>query len=188
MLDTIFCAAVLVLYFAGVVLHPGKEEKNGFESLIVGAILLMILPGGFAAVYSFVGIPVNLASTAVSIFIMAAVLWARCILKRQLARCSWLMLDIISLVLVCMPVIWISINRFGIRLDLNYGDVDPARYMLYAMDIVNTEKVHGQFLTSFVNAMFIEFFSPFLMQVSYYRAMVLADIAVQSERKVVEAG
>lgn len=178
MLDTLLCAAALLLYFIGILKTPKKEEKNGFESLVIGTILLIILTGGFAAIYSFIGIPVNLASTAASVFLMAAVLWIRCIRQRQLAHGKWPVMDAVSLCVVCIPVILISINRFGITLDLTYADVDPARYMLYAMDIVNVEKVHGQFLTSYINAMFIEFFSPFLMQVSYYRAMVLSDIFI----------
>lgn len=177
MLSTIVCAITLIMYFAGVLMTPKRKKYNGFELLIIGTILLMIAVGIWAVGCNFVGIPVSLNSTAVIIAVIDVLLWVRCIRKKEVAHCEWKLLDAVSLFIVILPVVIVSIRRFGVELNLNYTtSLDPARYLQYAMSVVRSGQVYSEFMTDLVNALFIMFFQPFLPAISYYRAFVLADI------------
>lgn len=175
---TFFCTIAVALYFVGIVKTPHEKKENGFELVIIGSILLMIFCGVGAACYTLIGIPVSLLSTSFTIVFMDAVLWGRCFWKKILDRCYWPRKNGIALFIVIVPVIGIAIYCFGIQLNLNYGAVDPARYMQYATELLQTKRVSGEFMTTLLNATFIEFFQPFLPAVSYYRAVVLADIVI----------
>lgn len=178
MADTIMCAVALILYYGGVLKTPKRKKENGFELLCIGTILLIILSGIGAAVYQLTGMPVNLVSTSATILIADVIMWVRVWRKKQCSKNEWPVIDGISLLIVAGVVIACAVVCFGFTLDLNYGGVDPARYMMYATDIMATQKVSGEYMTDFVNAMFMLFFSPFLPKISYYRAMVCADIFI----------
>lgn len=176
MADTIMCAVALIVYYGGVLKTPKWKKENGYELLCIGTVLLIILTGIGAAVYQIVGIPINLVSTSVTILIMDVIMWARVWRQKRLAKNVWpLMEGVFLLVLICVVLVC-AIVCFGVTLDLNYGGVDPARYLTYASKILENQTISGEYMTNFVNAMFMLFFSPFLPKISYYRAMVCADI------------
>lgn len=178
MSDTIICTAVLILYYIGVLKTPKKRRENGFELLCIGTVLLIALTGIGAAVYTVAGIPVNLVSMSVSILLADVVMWARVWKQKQCTKNEWPLVDGISLMILLGVVLACAVKCFGFTLELNYAGMDPSRYMMYATDILANQRVSGEYMTDFVNAMFMLFFSPFLPKISYYRAMVCADIFI----------
>lgn len=178
MADTIMCAVALILYYSGVLKTPKRKKENGFELLGIGTVLLIILTGMGAAVYQIIGIPVNLVSTASTIFIADVVMWTRVWRQKQCGKNAWPVADGVSLLILIAVVAICAVVRYGFTLDLTYNNIDPARYMMYATNILASQTVSGEYMTDFVNAMFILFFSPFLPKISYYRAMVCADIFI----------
>lgn len=179
MIQSILCVILLAVYFAGFVLYPKhREGRNGFSLLLVGGMVLIFVTGAGAALFTFVKIPVNLATNNLCIFIADILVWIPAIRQRQIAKPVWPVWDAVSLLIILGFAGAMCVIKFGFSLDLTYGDVDPARYMKMAMDIVREQKVSGEFLTSFINAMFILLCKPFLLPVSYYRALVLSDILI----------
>lgn len=178
MADTIMCAVALILYYGGVLKTPKRNRENGYEVLCVGTVLLIILTGMGAALYQIAGVPVNLVSTSVTILAADVVMWARVWHQKQCGKNKWPIIDGVSLLILVAVVAICAVVRYGFMLDLTYNNIDPARYMMYATNILVNETVGGEYMTDFVNAMFIHFFSPFLPKISYYRAMVCADIFI----------
>lgn len=177
MIQSILCVILVAAYFAGFVLCPKQREgRNGFSLLMIGGMLLIFITGAAAAFFTLVNIPVNLATNNLCIFIVDMLLWIPVFRYRRTSHPVWPVWDAVSLLLIFGFVGLMCVIKFGFSMDLTYGDVDPARYMKMAMDIVREQEVSGQFLTSLINAMCILLCKPFLVPVSYYRGLVLSDI------------
>lgn len=178
MISTALCLIALIIYYVGIVILPREKRENGFEAIIIGTIMLISL-GGFAALlYTVLNIPVTLLSMAGFVGVLDICICGRIIYKKQTTKCVWPLIDGVSLLVLIILVMLAAAKCFGFNLRLNYVGIDSARYFQQAMDVLNQQKVSGEFLTDLLNAMFIAFFQPFLQPVSYYKGFVLADIFV----------
>ena len=85
--------------------------------------------------------------------------------------------DIAVLAVLAGIVIAVSLHMFTPYLRLSYINSDPANHFNDAMVIVK-QGVLGKhiYFSAFVNAMFIEIFSPILIVSKYYKAFILSDI------------
>lgn len=60
MIKTILYGLALIFYYIGITKRPQKKEKDLFETLIIGTILLIILTGMGTVVCTFTKIRVDL--------------------------------------------------------------------------------------------------------------------------------
>lgn len=178
MIGTALSFLALILYYIGILKTPRKEKENGFELLIVATVLMISLGGLAALVFTLVRIPVTLLSMSCFLLVMDAILWGRCIQKKEFSKCVWPRQDFICLLVLFAVVLFVAIKTFGIKLNLNYTGVDPVRYLTMALDLLERKTVKGEFLTDLVNGMFIAFLRPFLQPISYYKGLIAADIFV----------
>ena len=176
MIKTILYGLALILYYIGITKRPQKKEKDLFETLIIGTILLIILTGMGTVVCTFTKIRVDLWSIFGITLLLDIAVWLHVFRGKGVRKCQCSALDGISLIVVMIPVVVVSVICFGWKLDLNYGDVDPARYLMFANGMIESGRISGEFISTLINEVFILAFQPFLMKLSYYRAMILSDI------------
>ena len=164
MIKTILYGLALILYYIGITKRPQKKEKDLFETLIIGTILLIILTGMGTVVCTFTKIRVDLWSIFGITLLLDIAVWLHAFRGKGVRKCRCSALDGISLIVVMIPVIVVSVICFGWKLDLNYGDVDPARYMMFANGMIESGRISGEFISTLINEVFILAFQPFLMK------------------------
>lgn len=170
---------LIILFEISFVQNPRKQQENGCRLVVLGCMYLFILISAIAAIYTVVGIAVDLKNICISIAFVDAFLVGRIIKKKKVAELEWFKEDILSHLILIIAIIGISIWRFGIKLQLVYGDVDASRYMQGAMQILYDKKISGQYFTTLIQAMFIDVCRDFLLPISYYKALILSHIIMQ---------
>ncbi|MBD5554143.1 MAG: hypothetical protein HDQ95_02005 [Roseburia sp.] len=177
MVQSILDIILVTAYMIGFVINPlHREKRNGFSLCVVGIMLLIFWVGLAAGICTVAGLPITLTSINVAVMVAVFAVWMLILIKKKISCPAWSKKDAIELTLVTGFALFCCIVQFGWKLDLRYGDVDPARYMNMAMELIRNEKVSGAYLTTLINAWFIMICKPFLLPISYYRAFVLSDI------------
>lgn len=162
----------------GILLFPkSRRSANGVKGIIIGTMAVLCYTALPAAVYNAVGITVNLKTTCISLAILDVLLWGGIIWKKRVQKMFWRVSDIVSVVLIAAFVIGIALHVFTPELKLQYWNIDAASHFGYANGIVHTGKWSSMvYFSAYIDAMFIELFSPFLAEVFYYKAFIIADI------------
>lgn len=171
----------VVLFIAGVLgilLFPKSQRSaKGVKGIIIGTMAVLCYTAFPAAIYNAVGITVNLQTTCISLAVLDVLLWGGIIWKKRVQKMFWRVSDIISVVLICGFVIGITLHVFTPQLKLQYWNIDATSHFGYANGIVHTGKWSSMvYFSAYIDAMFIELFAPFLAEVSYYKAFIVADI------------
>ncbi|MEA5003686.1 MAG: hypothetical protein VB081_09325, partial [Christensenella sp.] len=129
-----------------------------------------------AAIFNILHIPVNIISIGVANIAASIYFWYDVLKNKRRQQYGLHWLDLVFAVLLFLVVCSCMRDQFGSRLELFYQTTDPARHMIFAMDIVNTQSVSGMFFAQFNNAMFIEMVTPFLSSAFYsYIPFIIAD-------------
>lgn len=179
MIQSILDIILIIAYVIGFVINPlHREKRNGFSLCIVGIMLLIFWVGLAAGVYAFIGIPLALASINAAVAMANLPIWILVFVKKKITKPVWPKTDAVSLVIVVGFVLMCCVIQFGWKLNLTYGDIDPARYLNMAMSLIREQKVSREYLTDLINAWSILTCRPFLQPVSYYKAMILADVVM----------
>ena len=84
MIKTILYGLALILYYIGITKRPQKKEKDLFETLIIGTILLIILTGMGTVVCTFTKIRVDLWSIFGITLLLDIAVWLHVWLPRSL--------------------------------------------------------------------------------------------------------
>lgn len=171
----------VVLFMAGVLgilLFPkSRRSANGVKGIIIGTMAVLCYTAFPAAVYNAFGITVNLQTTCIALAVLDALLWVGIIRKKSVQKLFWRVSDIICVLLICGFVIGVAMHVFTPQLKLQYWNIDATSHFGYANDIVHTGKWTSKiYFSAYIDAMMIELFAPFLAQVFYYKAFIVADI------------
>lgn len=174
-------SGLFILAFAallsGIIWCPKAERKmNGVSMAVMGTMAIFCYQAFCALVYAKVGIPVNIETTTASMFAAAALLWGYTARKRRVQRVALRPADVLCLALLAVLVGWMSLHMFTPELRLCYPNSDPAIHFRDAMRTVRGKELGSFYFSSFINAMFIELFAPFIAVTSYYKAFILGDI------------
>lgn len=178
MIISVIFILLFVLLLAGAVLVPKIDGKmNVIKAAVMGIMAVFCYQSVFAFAFNLIGIPVNLKSICIPMAAAAILLWGMIIKKKKVQRVFVRITDIAVLVLLAGIVIAVSMHIFTTHLRLSYINTDPANHFNDAMVIVK-QGVLGKhiYFSAFINAMFIEIFSPVLIVSKYYKAFILADI------------
>lgn len=177
MLLSVLFVILFVLCLIGIVLFPKCEGRiNAVKAIVMGIMAIFCYQALMAFVYSRVGIRVDIKSTAVSMAVADVVLWAGIIWKRKVQRLFFRVSDIACIVALAAVVLGVSMHMFTPELRLSYLNTDPANHFKFAMYIVRYGDISDIYFSAFVDAMFIELFSPVIAEISYYKAFIVADI------------
>ena len=177
MVQSIIDIILVIAYLIGFVINPlHREKRNGFSLGAVGILLLIFWVGLAAGIYGMMGIPLTLVSINVAIAVAVILMWMWVPIKRKISKPIWPIVDVISLVIILGFVMACCVVQFGWKLNLTYGDIDPARYMYSAMTVIRKQIVSGTYLTTLINAWCMLVGEAFVLPINMYRGMILADI------------
>lgn len=169
---------LFIIGILGLLLYPKTEGRlNGSKMIVMGTMAIFCYLAFCAAIYNVVGIFVGLPATCGSLVLMDVLLWGGIFYRKKIQRLFWRVTDLLSLVLITVFVVWIAMHVFTPELRLQYYNVDAASHFFYANYIVE----HGRwpFLTYFsayIDAVFIQLFSPVLAPILRFKAFIIADI------------
>lgn len=177
MIQSILDIMLVISYVIGFVINPlHREKRNGFSLCIVGIMLLIFWVGLAAGVYAFAGVPLTLASINAAVAMADLPIWILVFVKKKITKPVWSKTDAVSLVIVIGFVLMCCVIQFGWKLNLTYRDIDPARYLNWAMCLIREQKISGTYLTNLIDAWGILFCEAFLLPIHLYKGMILADI------------
>lgn len=179
MILSIVAIIIFCIFVLGFVLNPRKSRENGIVLLVFGQIYLIITIGLGAAIYHLMKIAVNLLSVSIFVAAVDVILVGRIFVKKRFAKLNWRLSEAIGIVVLIVIVCTIAFIRFGTGLKLTYGDIDAARYFQQAVSVMNNEDVHGEFLSTLIQVIFISVCKPFLPAISYYKGLILSHIYMQ---------
>lgn len=173
---------LFISLLGAVIFCPKTEEKlNACKMAVMGTMAILCYQALMAFIYDKIGIAVNISSTSLSMLLANAALWGYTIRKRRLQKLFFRFSDIITIVILTVFVLLLSLHMFTARLRLSYINTDPANHFLFAMQIVKTASLKSTgavYFSAFVDAMVIEVLAPFLTVSKYYKAFIVADIAM----------
>mgnify|MGYP004454175837 FL=1 len=176
----ISCITILLFIaaLAGLMLYPKTECRlNGFKMLITGTMLLLFFLAFTALLYSKTGLGVKLATACISLLIVNVFVWPVLIRKKKIQKMFWRISDAACLLLLGAFVVCITIHVFTPQLRLQYYNADAASHFLYANLIVHTERISSlTYFSAYIDAFFIQIFSPVLTPIRYYKAYIMADV------------
>lgn len=178
MIISVIFVLLFLAFLMGIILVPKIDGKiNMIKVAVMGIMAIFCYQSFWAFMFQLVGIPVNLKSTCISMAAAVLLLWGMIIKKKKMQRIFVRITDIAVLAVLAGIVIAVSLHMFTPYLRLSYINSDPANHFNDAMVIVK-QGVLGKhiYFSAFVNAMFIEIFSPILIVSKYYKAFIFADI------------
>jgi hypothetical protein len=178
MIISVIFVLLFLAFLMGIILVPKIDGKiNMIKVAVMGIMAIFCYQSFWAFMFQLVGIPVNLKSTCISMAAVVLLLWGMIIKKKKMQRIFVRITDIAVLAVLAGIVIAVSLHMFTPYLRLSYINSDPANHFNDAMGIVK-QGVLGKhiYFSAFVNAMFIEIFSPILIVSKYYKAFIFADI------------
>lgn len=178
MLISIMAILLFMIGILGLLLYPKTEGRmNGMKMIVMGTMAIFCYLAFCAGIYNIAGIFVGLPATCGSLVLMDVLIWGGIFYRKKIQRLFWRVTDLLSLILITTFVVWIAMHVFTPELRLQYYNVDAASHFYYANFIVQ----HGRwpFLTYFsayIDAVFIQVFSPLLSPILYFKAFIIADI------------
>lgn len=180
MLLLIISIIVFCLFVIALLINPRKKIINGLHQIVLNQIFLILYIAVVAAFYTLAGINVNLRTILLACLIIPVMVGMRVIKLRKIAQIEWDLYEV-GMAFVCVSVVLIiAWRRFGFNLQLTYIDIDAANYFQMAMDLLHTQKVSGEYLSTLIHALFIQMVSGTIQEVSYYKGMIMAHIYMQT--------
>lgn len=178
MLISVSTVFLFAIGMVGLLLYPKAEGKlNGAKMIVMGIMAVFSYLALLAFLYDKIGVPINLQSTCVSLLIMNLFLWGGIVYKRKVQKLFWRASELICLFVLGGFVVWLAVYMFTPELQLQYYNVDAASHYLYANLMLQTEKINMYtYFSAFINATCMELFSPLLVEVTYYKAFMIADV------------
>lgn len=177
MIQSILDITLVIAYLAGFVINPWhREKRNGFALCAVGSMLLIFWVGLAAGVYALIGVPLTLVSINAAVALAALLVWLFVLIKKKITKPVWPKVDTIFLIIVVGFVLMCSVMQFGWKLNLTYGDIDPARYMNMAMTTIREQKISSTYLTTLINVWCMLVCEAVVLPIHLYKGMILSDI------------
>lgn len=157
-----------------------KRNNDIIQLVITSIIFLGIALGVIAILLNMVNLPVNLLTETISIGIIDCIFICKEFIYKNIDKKRNIdVRELFGFFICIFFILFISIKRFGLNLNLTYTDVDASRYLKEAMSIVVEQKIQGQFLTNLLIALVIELCQIFLLPINYYKALILSHIIMQ---------
>lgn len=177
MINTISYLILFLLGVIGIIVFPKTDGKlNIFKMVPISILTIFCCQIIIAGILNVANVKVGIENITIFMLVMDAVLWGRIIHKKRLQAIFFRVGDGICGVILVVFILGISYHLFGSDFRLSYANSDPANHFAFAMQIVNTGKLPLIYFSAFIDAMFIEVFSPFLAVSEYYKAFIVADI------------
>lgn len=173
----LFFVISFISFVGSVLLYPKVEEKLSLLAEVCMSTLFVMCFGAVAAgLYKILNLPVNIETVSIIYAVPSIVLWAMIILKKKVQRLSVKKSEIISVGLLTLIFLAVELTVFSYEMRPSYNyNTDAGNHLGLALDIVRSGKIGGMHFSAFHNAMIIDLFTPFLEEIKYYKAFVLAD-------------
>ena len=171
-----FVLGFVSIYSAFFGMKKTDEDQNGIVWGVMSFIVILCYHALAAAVFNLIKLPINLWSIGCANILGSLILWRTILKDKLIQKYFWRKKDIIAVVILLLPVLAVSINQFGIGLNINYAVADGATHYRLALEVLLEHRVRGMFFAPLNNALFLEIFSPFVKSTRLFHVFVLSDI------------
>ncbi len=194
---SIISCIVWVILFLNIYFMPKTDKKlPGFVWAVITIVIINCYNALAAAIINPLHIPVNILSISVAELILIIGIRIYVIYINNLSlnkkiifnKSNWKMIpekrqkheysyaDVAVLIVIALVALIVFKVRYGAGYNINYATIDPAVHVRNAMNVLNNNKVDGMFYSSFINALFIETFSPGYAVYSLYKLYIVAEM------------
>ncbi len=171
-ISTIIACVTLMLFPKNV------AKQNGITWLVATGLTLICSWVFFGGIVNLLGVRLNLYTISVINITIAAVTTVGISIKKKTQKYYIDFNDVAIMFVMLVIAVAIGLVRFNIRMDIfAYGSDDSVRHFNYARNLANTGMIdNGKYVMHLVDMVFIRCFSPFLSELQWHRAFMLADI------------
>lgn len=174
-----FFALSYVALLTGLIFWKKSDEKQNLLLALPLLVLVTVLFGVFVSgIINIFGMPVNILNISVVNAVAGAVLLFISFGEKRLQKYCFRPNDFIAMAVIAVVIALIAKAQFGIGLIPNYETIDPARHLTFAQNVIRSGNINKMYFTNFMNAIIIEFFSPFIGGFRMYKVFVLSDICM----------
>lgn len=160
-----------------VTIYPKAKNKEAFILELCTAIIFVMCYAVFAAqLFSAIGIRVNLKSISIAYNLLSIVLLVQIKRKKNIQNLYLDRFQIVSIIFLTILFAVVELKTFSYELRASFCNIhDAGGHFTMAMDVVRQQTVGKMPFAPLHNAMIIEICSPFLNEIKYYKAFILAD-------------
>lgn len=176
MIQLIGAMIIYLIFIYAYIKNAKHDSENGFHMIVLGNIFFFVCIGISAAIFHLLKVNVTILTVGLFMLICDVIMLIYMLHSHKKARLIWNWKDGISYAITFIFVAIIMFVKFGIRLKLNYADIDAPRYYQTAMNILGTGEVSGEYLSSLIDVLFIKLVQPFLEEVQCYKGMILSHV------------
>lgn len=154
-----------------------KSDKSlvGISWVVTAVLTLTCWHAVVAGVFGLVRIPVNLFSIGLMDILAGGLLWWTIWRRRERQIHQWYIADaVVTAGLMVFTALFFALRTGGTRFTIHYTTIDPAAWLIAAVDVVKTQTVHGMFYQSLTNGLLIGALSPLTTPDYYYRIFVFS--------------
>jgi len=173
---SVFFVVACLVAISGLYFIPKSPKKlSGISWLVTSVLALTCWHATVAGLINFVHIPVNIVSIGLGDVVVGAVLWAVIWRRRERQRYEWRVADaVVAVGLVVFTGVFFALRTNGTRFDIHYTTIDPAAWLLNAVDVVKTQTVQGMYYQELTNGLFIQALSPLTTPDYFYKIFVFS--------------
>lgn len=179
MLESFFFVVSWFSFFIGLLILYLKKEKdlNLLATMPVICITVLGVQSIGAMSCKIAGVDVSIMSTSVILCLCAVGVWSFLFTQGKIKiQIIFSIRDVILLLIPILLVFLEAYHMFSSELNLVYLNDDAYAFFNNAVWVTRSKNVSGMYFDAYIGAMFIQFFSPWLSEVEWYKAFILSDI------------
>lgn len=182
MFVTIFFALSFLLAFVSLFLTKKSQKELNATSWLLLSLLAVICMGSVAAgIVGLLTVPIHLLTMSIIYLVIGLGFLIPILLKKEIQKYKWNVFDIFCMLAFALLAYIIRRVIFG-DYEFVFKNSDAAVHFENAMHVVRRHKLSGMYFGSLYAGTMIEFFSPFVSELNYYKIFILADnLALMAE-------